>query len=55
MNIDLAMTLQKEHQLTKINDALTMDQKLKGKGKRRKVVDKTNGKEHYQWFSERKR
>lgn len=59
------MTLQKEHQLTKITSALEMDQKVKGKGKKRKIVDKTAENEdglnsnpqkfHYEWFSERKR
>jgi hypothetical protein len=35
--------------------ALEMDQKLRGKGKKRKVEDKVTGKEHYEWFTERKK
>lgn len=49
------MALQKESQLNQVKGALEMDQKLKGKGKRRKVTDSKTGKEVYEWFLERKR
>jgi hypothetical protein len=38
-----------------MKSVLEMDQKLKGKGKKRKVTDKKTGKEHYEWFTERKK
>lgn len=50
-----AQSMQRERMLNKMKGALELDQKLRGKGKKRKVVDKKTGKESYEWFTERKR
>mmetsp|Transcript_22639 Transcript_22639/g.20116 ORF Transcript_22639/g.20116 Transcript_22639/m.20116 type:complete len:236 (+) Transcript_22639:29-736(+) len=49
-----AKSMKRHNVLSQMRNALEMDQKLKGKGKRRKVIDKTTGKEHFEWFTERK-
>ncbi|CAI2379306.1 unnamed protein product [Moneuplotes crassus] len=50
-----AQAMKRENVLTQMKNALEMDNKIKSKGKKRKVVDKVSGKETYVWFSQRKK
>ena len=50
----LADAMGKSDSYGKVQAALTLDKHLKGKGKKRKVED-SEGRVHYQWFSQRKR
>ncbi len=45
---------EKEQTLAKVPEALALEQKLQGKGKKRKRVNE-DGTVEWQWFSERKR